>query len=104
MKKRYLVILTTAAVAAIVGLGILTWRTSFESKTQKTLMEQQIALITLSLKVPGAILEGFTKADKVYIAQVNMPGSSSHLYAFIGEKWFDLGEGQITIQSDSKIK
>ncbi len=94
----------------VVGVSLFqTWRVSSELRQQKILVEQQkiqteqqIALITLSQKVPNAVLEGFTQVDKVYVAQVNVPGSSSHLYAFIGRKWFDLGEGNMNITTDNK--
>lgn len=101
--KRQIIIIAIAVL--LVGVSSFqTWRVSSELKQQKIKTEQQIALLTLSQLVSDALLEGFTQVDKVYVAQINVPGSSSHLYAFIGGKWFDLGEGQIVTPTDNQTR
>jgi len=104
MKKLVLVILSVLAIALIGSLGYLNWTTSSTLKAQNLQLElqreqsdRQIALILLGQVAPTAsTLEGLTLVSKIYIAQISIPGGSSHLYAFIRGQWFDLGEGQIT--------
>jgi len=107
MKKQ---IIAVALAILMVGASLfLIWRVSSElsqQRLQATLQEQRIEqqaiLLSLLQHLPNAVPEGLIQVSKVYIVQANVPGSSSHLYAFLGGGWVDLGEGKLTTDNQTR--
>ncbi len=111
MKKRYTILISIVLAVVIAGLGYLNWQTRNELRNQSAQIElqqkqsqQQIAIILLGQQIPNAKLEGISTVSEVMVAQVSISEGSSHLFAFIGGQWFDLGEGQMTTPSENQTE